>query len=190
MKPDLHQIRHGCGSIVLFLAFACGPAAASDIIVKNAGSEIANDMVIVNADALFNFSEDALKALNSGIALIIDLDIKITRPRSYLWDPELLSTHRRYSIERHALSEQFILTDLITGDRRIHGSLELAIEDLGTIRELPFAEASELDDKRPYNFNLRLRLDIESLPAPMIPLAYISPSWRMSSGWYRWKPGR
>jgi hypothetical protein len=188
MKLERNQIKNGCVSIALFLAVVSGSVCASDIIVENADTEIVNDMVLINADASFDFSEDALNALNSGIPLIIDLDIKIRRTRSYLWDPELLSTHRRYSIERHALSKQFILTDLITGDRRIHGSLDLAIGDLGTIRKLPLAEASELDNKAPYNFSLRLRLDIESLPAPMIPLAYISPSWHMSSGWYRWKP--
>ena len=187
MKRHPNWVQNGFVSITLFLAIICGPVYASDITVKNADTEIVNDMVLVNADASFDFSEDALNALNSGISITIELDIKITRPRNYLWDPKLLSTHREYSIQRHALSEQFILTELITGARHIHGSLELAIDDLSRIRGLPLAEISELDNQTLYNISLRIRLDIESLPAPMIPLAYISPSWHMSSGWYRWK---
>ena len=187
MKRYPKWMQNGFVSSVLFLAIVSGPVYASDIIVKNADAEIVNDMVLVNADASFDFSEDALNTLNSGIPITIELDIRITRPRNYLWDPELLSTHREYSIQRHALSEQFILTELITGDRHIHGSLELAIDDLGRIRGLPLAEISALDNQALYNISLRIRLDIESLPAPMIPLAYISPSWHMSSGWYRWK---
>ena len=30
----------------------------------------------------------------------------------------------------------------------------------------------------------------DALPAPMVPLAYVSPGWHMSSGWYRWKTDR
>ncbi len=180
-------VRHRCFFVGAMFLLWIGSVHASDITVRDAQTEVVNDMFFVNADASFNFSEDALDALNSGIPIYIELDVRITRPRKYLWDPKLISTHRKYSIERHALSEQFILSDLITGDRSLHGSLELAIDDLGTIRELPVAEASELDQESAYDVSLRLRLDIESLPAPLIPLAYISPGWHMSSGWYRWK---
>jgi hypothetical protein len=173
--------------IISMLAVWLGIVYASDITIRKARMEIVNDMFLVNADASFNFSDDARDALNSGIPIFIDLDIRITRPRKYLWDSKLITAHRKYSIERHALSEQFILTDLITGDRSLHGSLDLAIEALGKIRGLPLAEASEIDQKSSYEVSLRLRLDIESLPAPLIPLAYISPGWHMSSGWYRWK---
>ena len=37
---------------------------------------------------------------------------------------------------------------------------------------------------------LRLRLAIRSLPGPLIPVAYISPGWHMSSGWFRWQTQR
>ena len=173
--------------IIAMLVVWLGSVYASDITIRKAHTEVVNNMFLVNADASFNFSEDALDALNSGIPIFIELDVRITRPRKYLWDPQLISARRKYSIERHALSEQFILSDQITGDRSLHASLDLAIEDLGTIRALPVAEASEIDQESAFNVSLRLRLDIESLPAPLIPLAYISPGWHMSSGWYRWK---
>ena len=31
-----------------------------------------------------------------------------------------------------------------------------------------------------------VRAEIEALPAPLRPIAYVSPSWRLSSGWYEW----
>lgn len=171
-------------------ALLLGAALASDIAIEDARSEIVNDMFLVSADANFDFSDDAIRALESGVPIFFELEVRITRRRRLLWDPEVVSTHRRYSVERHALSDQYILTDLITGDRRVHRSLGLAIEDLGRIRDLPLAEVSELDVEPPYDLSLRLRLDIESLPAPMVPLAYLSPGWHMSSGWYRWKTDR
>ena len=184
---ELKPVHHRSNLLIAMSVVWLVAVYASDITVQKAHTEVVNDMFLVNADASFDFSKDAIDALNSGIPIFIDLDIRITRPRKYLWDPKLVTAHRKYSIERHALSEQFILADSITGERRLHGSLELAIQDLGTIRALPLGEASEIDRDSPYHVSLRLRLDIESLPAPLIPLAYISPSWHMSSGWYQWK---
>lgn len=177
-------------AVLLLSATAGNDLAASEIIVDDARAQVVNDMFLVSADARFEFSDDAIRALESGVPIFFDLEIRITRERRLLWDPEVVSTRRRYSIERHALSDQYILSDLITGDRNIHRSLNLAIEDLGRIRELPLAEVSDLDVDPPYDVSLRLRLDIESLPAPMVPLAYLSPGWHMSSGWFRWKTDR
>lgn len=176
--------------VLLLFATAGSGVTASEIIVDDARAQVVNDMFLVSADARFEFSDDAIRALESGVPIFFDLEIRITRERRLLWDPEVMSTRRRYSIERHALSDQYILSDLITGDRNIHRSLNLAIEDLGRIRDLPLAEVSDLDVDPPYDVSLRLRLDIESLPAPMVPLAYLSPGWHMSSGWYRWKTDR
>ena len=71
--------------------------------------------------------------------------------------------------------------------RRLHSSLELAIDDLGRIRNLPIAETSQLGSEQNLEVAMRLRLAIRSLPGPLIPVAYISPGWHMSSGWFRWQ---
>ncbi|MGR8918542.1 MAG: DUF4390 domain-containing protein [Gammaproteobacteria bacterium] len=162
------------------------PAAASDITISGARSAIDNGILMLDADAAFEFSDDALEAIESGIVLYFDLDIRIRRPRRYMWDSTVFTTRRRYAIERHALSDQYVLTDTVTGTRRSHPSLAAAIEDLGRLRQVPVLEATELDAGTDYDLGIRLRLDIESLPAPMVPLAYLSPGWRMSSGWHRW----
>jgi hypothetical protein len=57
---------------------------------------------------------------------------------------------------------------------------------LGQIRAIPIAEEAQLDNSHDYQIGIRARLDLDSLPAPLRPIAYISPSWRMSSGWYQW----
>ena len=174
----------------LFVVCACAlgmPASAGSIAIDSAESEVVNEMYVVNADVAFAFSDDAIEAIKSGIALYIDVDFRISRVRRYLWDPDILTLSRRYQIERHALTDRYVITDLVTDDRRTHDSLEAAVHDLGRIRGIPLAEAALLDDTSEYRVELRARLDLESLPAPLRPLAYISPSWRMSSGWYQWK---
>lgn len=172
------------------LIIACAlsmPARAGSITIDSAESEVVNQMYVVNADVAFTFSDDAIEAIRSGIALYIDVDFRISRERRFLWDPDILTLSRRYQIERHALTDRYIITDLVTEDRRTHDSLEAAVLDLGRVRGIPLAEEALLDDTSEYRIELRARLDLESLPAPLRPLAYISPSWRMSSGWYQWK---
>lgn len=177
---------HAC-LVSLALLLGCLCARAGDIIIDTANLNVRNEIVMLDCDCRLEFSEDAIDALNSGIPLYFDLEIRFERPRRMLWDPEIYATRRRFVIERHALTERFVLTDLITEQRSVHASLERAIHELGHIRNLPIIEAATLADFDTLNVQIRLRLDINALPAPMIPLAYVSPGWRMSSGWYRWQ---
>ena len=173
---------------VLVLVSLGSPACrASDITITAADSHITNEILMLDADADFKFSDDAIKAINSGVAITIEFDLRISRPRKYLWDSELLNAHRDFTIERHALSQQYILSDRATAERRLHGSLELAIDDLGRLRNLPIAEIRQLKGEKVVEMAMRLRLAIRSLPGPLIPVAYISPGWHMSSGWHRWQ---
>lgn len=172
--------------LLCILCFAAGSAWAGDITVRSADSEVINQMHVINAEVTFEFSDDALEAMRSGVALIIDVDFRIKQRRRYMWDPDVQYLSRRYRIERHALTNRYVITDLVTDDRRIHDSIEAAVRDLGRIRAVPVFEVSDLDASRNYRIGIRARLDLESLPAPLRPIAYISPSWRMSSGWYQW----
>lgn len=172
----------------LLLALLWLPSAQAGSITLTAANEhFTNDMVMIDADADFKFSDDAIKAINSGVPITIEFDIRVSRPRKLLWDAEILNAHREFVIERHALSKQYIIADQITGARRLHSSLELAIDDLGRIRNLPIAETSQLGSEQDLEVAMRLRLAIRSLPGPLIPVAYISPGWHMSSGWFRWQ---
>ena len=164
------------------------PCSRAGTITVTAGDEhISNDIVMIDADADIRFSEDAVKAIDSGVPITIEFDVRVSRPRKLLWDSEVFNAHREFTIERHALSKQYILADQITGGRRIHGSLQFAIDDLGRIRNTPVAEAGQLTGTGDLTFAIRLRLAIRALPGPLIPVAYISPGWHMSSGWFRWQ---
>lgn len=175
---------------VLILFFACvlpDNANAGTVTVQSASSTVVNDIYLVDADMVLEFSDDALEALTSGIALIIEVDIKVTRQRRYLWDVTVLKVARRYRIEKHALSERYVLTDLVTEDRSVYTSIEEAVAALGQIRHLPIAERHQFAGEDEYRASIRASLDIEALPAPLRPIAWISPAWRMGSKWYQWK---
>ncbi|MGD9299645.1 MAG: DUF4390 domain-containing protein, partial [Thiohalocapsa sp.] len=37
-----------------------------------------------------------------------------------------------------------------------------------------------------YEVQIRVSLDIEELPLPLRPMAYLYPSWKQSSKWTKW----
>ena len=172
--------------LVCVLSATTVDAFAGSVTVTSADSTVINRMYVIDAEVEFAFSDDALEALRSGIALFIDVDFRVQRLRPYVWDPIILKLSRRYQIERHALTDRYVITDLITDDRRIYESLESAVGDLGRLRAIPIAEEAAFDHTSEYRIGLRARLDLGSLPGPLRPIAYVSPSWRMSSGWYQW----
>ena len=184
-QPDSQALVLAC-----MLCLSSFAALAGDILIESAQTRIENGVLLLDAASRFEFSDDAIDALNSGIGLVIELDLKIMRPRKYFWDRKVLKVHRTFKIERHALSKKFVVSDRVTGERHAHSELELAIAELQDIKDLALfnTRADDFCDKCDAAF--RLRLDLESLPAPMIPLAYVSPSWHMSSGWYRWSIAR
>jgi Domain of unknown function (DUF4390) len=182
--------KFACAECLLALLLTClwAPCLLAGTITVTAGDEhISDGNVMIDADADIRFGEDAIKAIDSGVPITIDFDVRVSRPRKFFWDTEILNAHREFTIERHALSKQYIVADRVTGIRRIHGSLQLAIDDLGRIRNIPIADAQQVGGAGDLIFAIRLRIAIRSLPGPLIPVAYISPSWRMSSGWFRWQ---
>ena len=176
-------------SLSLALAALCllvsNAAHAGDIIIDDASVLDKNGSSVVSSKMEFLFSEAAIEALESGVALQIEFNLKIKRTRRYLWDKRISTLSKRLKIERHALTERYIVTDSLDQQRRIFESINSAFNGLNEMSDIPVSSLSELQDGE-YTIALRARLDIEALPAPMRPIAYISPAWRMSSEWFEW----
>lgn len=158
---------------------------AGDIVVDAASVIDVNGSPVVSSQMQFQFSDAAIEALQSGVGLHIEFNLKIKRERRFMWDKSIVRLSKRIKLERHALTERYIVIDLLEQRRRIFDSLDAAFDGINEMSDIPVGSFSELKNDN-YTLAVRARLDIEALPAPMRPIAYISPSWRMSSGWYEW----
>jgi hypothetical protein len=63
---------------------------------------------------------------------------------------------------------------------------EAAVTALGEIKGLQLLDQSRLEPDVPYEVQIRASLDIEELPLPLRPMAYLYPSWKQSSEWTKW----
>jgi hypothetical protein len=175
----------GKPALAIILSFFClfltGKLLADDIKLTNINYKINNKVLMATAKAEFSFDEDVLAALESGITLYFELHIRVVQQRKYLWNAEHHRVKYAFSVRSHALSNQFITTNLVTGQQGVYRSIQLAIDNLGHLGYLAVVDINALTTTSNLLMEMKLALDIESLPAPMIPMAYISRSWHMSS---------
>ncbi|VAW92663.1 hypothetical protein MNBD_GAMMA23-2476 [hydrothermal vent metagenome] len=141
---------------------------------------------LLTANLNYHFSSEAIEALEHGVPLLILVDIEIRSPRWWWSDTTIAELEQGYLLLYHALSESYVVHNLNSGTQNNFIRLAQALSFLSTIKNLPILDANLLDPKKEYYLRVRTHLDIESLPAPMRPLAYISSDWQLSSGWYEW----
>jgi hypothetical protein len=173
--------------VLVGLALPGPPAHAGDIAIKDVRATSVNDIIHIDIDLALRFSKEAIEALNSGVPITIEINVEVERKRRFWWNDTLFGAKQRYTITRHALSEQYVIANQVNGDRRAFLDWDDALASLNSLRGLPVMERRLIEPGERYTGAVQVRLDIESLPAPMRPLAYFSPAWRMSSSWFEWK---
>ena len=178
---------------ILFLFITPTIAQAGEITIHNANTEIKNGLLMLTVEANLPLTvetdlplaDEVIDALESGVAIVFELEVRLVKTRKYWFDKTVLSTRRRYTVAHHALSERFVVTDLITGQARTFNSIKIMLNSAGKLKDIPIADENIVEPG--LRGNARVYLDIGALPSPMLPLAYFSPGWHISSEWYEWK---
>jgi uncharacterized protein DUF4390 len=169
-----------------YLCLGAGAAPAAELKVESASTLLVNKVYLLNARIHYSLSAKALEALSQGVPLTLELQIRVFRRRRFLWDEEVASLKQSYQLKYHPLTEQYLVKNLNTESQHSYPTLDAALNDLGHLQNFPMLDRRVLESGEKYTAGLRVRLDIEALPAPLRPLAYLSPAWRLSSDWYSW----
>jgi hypothetical protein len=170
----------------LFFTAPYTSAHADGFKILNAKTTLVKNVYHLDSSMSLEFSADALEALRSGVPLIVLVNIEVLKKRSWWWDKTVAELEQGYLLLYHALSEKYIIHNLNSGAQQNYISLNAALSALGKINDLPVIDKNLLDKNSAYYIRLRTYLDIESLPAPMRPIAYISSQWQLQSDWYSW----
>jgi hypothetical protein len=121
------------------------------------------------------------------VPIVFELVIRVVRRRRWIPNESVASLLQQYRLKYHALTELYLVTNLNSGERSSHPTMRSALREMGRIRNLPVIDASLLQSGQDYQVELRVELDIESLPAPLRLLAYLSLDWWSSSEWHQWR---
>ena len=191
----MHSYKSTRPNTLLFAALLClfisgifaTSSHAEGFRILAAETKLKNNVFLLEANMDLKFSVDALEALRSGVPLIVLVNIEVLKDRNWWWDKTIAELEQGYLLLYHALSEKYIIHNLNSGSQQNFNSLNTALHSLSNLRDLPLIDKNLLEEGDNYYVRLRTYLDIESLPAPMRPIAYISSQWQLESDWFTWQ---
>jgi len=167
----------------------------ADFTVIKPGAVLANKTMELSGQLRLDLSAKVEEALDKGIPLAIEVEYRLFRIRKFIWDAQLANWSFTHSIKYHALSRQYLVRGhgLETSSVESFTTLQEALNFMGTLDGLSLPLPQQLDETTEtknnpgYRVQVRARLVIESLPAPLRPVAYTSSDWRLNTGWVSWK---
>ncbi|MGA8204739.1 MAG: DUF4390 domain-containing protein [Woeseiaceae bacterium] len=178
--------------IVAVMSVAASTAAQDNVEregyfeVRSASTRIVNGVHTLDARLQLVLSSEALKALSSGVALTIELQIELIRERHLWFDATAAELAVRYELEYRPLSQRYIVRNLNSGDQDSFATLYSALNNLGRIEGLPVIDDALLEPDRTYRIRLRAMLNTQQYPAPLRLLFFWRDEWQLQSDWYEW----
>ncbi len=158
--------------------------------VRSASTELEGGVHMLDARLQLVLSSEALKALNSGVPLTIELQMQVIRSRRFYLDALDAELAFRFELEYRPISQRYIVRNLNTGNQDSFATLYSALNSLGRIQRLPVIDETLLVPDRDYRVRLRALLATEQYSAPLRLLFFWRDEWQLKSEWYEWKLGR
>ena len=187
MSPGAHQSLRLLTLLCSLLTLAfIPPAADAEFHVHKVETSLVDDSYYLDAQIDYGFSSAALEALDNGVPLTMEVHVQVRSADAWIWDESLLDQRLRYRIHYKPLSERYQVTPLPGAGGRSFVTRDAAITALGEIHGLQLVGRQRLDPELDYEIHIKAALDTEELPLPLRPMAYLLPSWRLSSGWTSW----
>lgn len=161
-------------------------APDTGLSITNMNTSVSGGRCTVELELDIGLTDAVLEALHNGVPIQILVESRVLEPRRWLWSRTLSDDARRFSLSYHSLSSQYLIRWPDTEEYRAYPSRMAAI----SVLETPDPWELELPNGEPKTeliAETRVRLDLQSLPAPLRLVAYFSPEWRIGSGWRRAK---
>ena len=154
--------------------------------VRSAFLEPRDHVYLLNATLEVTLSKTAQQALSNGVPILIQLDFKVVRKRSWLTDVDVGSLTQRWRLSFDALTEHYLIRNESTGLQYSHASLDAALADIASVQALPVVDEALIQKGRQYEASLRLTASIEGgLPSTLKYMMFWI-DWRRSTEWYTW----
>jgi hypothetical protein len=180
-------------AFALLAVLAVGTGFAQDNIeregyfeVRSASTEIVDGVHTLDARLQLVLSSEALRALESGVTLSIELQLQVIRVRSLLPDDVEAELAVRYELEYSPVSQRYIVRNLNAGDQDSFATLYSALNSLGRFQGLPVIDDAVLEPDAKYRARARVMLNMQQYPAALRILFFWRGQWQLESEWYEW----
>lgn len=170
-------------NIWLVLLLAIQPVAADFSVIKSE-ARLASGGLNIQTEIDWTISDKVEEAINHGVELYLVAEFRVNR-RKWGRDQRLASRKLRASVRHHSLSGRYLLK---RSDRTVKDSFLTLTEALDSLKQVGFSDIEYVVSSSGSDYlAVRARISNKALPGPLQPLAYMSPAWRLSSGWTEWE---
>jgi hypothetical protein len=174
------------GVFILFFLSEIYAAQISGIEINHINGVIDNTMLRIDADIAYHLSKETRDALEHGVPLEFDIEFRIKKEREWFWDEIIVTKMITFRVVYQPLSGHYLVTQTNTGRRHQFRNLPDVLDFIGDINRFPLIGIDMIVPDKNYIAEIRAGLNIQALPAPLRPLAYISSQWQLSSSWQSW----
>jgi hypothetical protein len=156
-------------------------ACAAEAQIKRIEPLIGEGHLTLDLDVNLKLSPIVIDAAERGVPLYFTLDIKITSPRWWWWDRQIIETSLTRRMSYNTLTQQWRVA---TGDLFLPvGSLQEGVAVLEKVRGWPVAPLDRFEPKTQYDGSVRIRLDTSHLARPLQLDARNRGAWSLTSPW-------
>ncbi len=155
--------------------------------VRSATTELVDGVVTLDARLQLVLSSEALRALDAGVPLTIELQLELLRQRRFNFDAVDAELAVRFELEYRPLSQRYILRNLNSGNQESFATLYSALNTLGRVQNLPIVDEALLQSDKRYRGRLRALLNTQQYPAPLRFVFFWRNEWQLQSEWFQWQ---
>lgn len=171
----------------LLLAGWSAAALAEEFSFERVQVGLEGETILVDADIRYTLSEAVLEALEHGVPLTFELHVQLRRADAWIWESDEIDTRLRNVLRYHPLAGVYELRDLQNDATESFATRETALRALGRVRNYPVTRIAQLAPGLQYKLRMHSFLDVDALPLPLRPKAYISPAWSLESETWEWR---
>jgi hypothetical protein len=173
-------------ALVALAVGARAVAADEKFEIRSADFVPVQGVYLLNAKLHFVLPEGARQAIQDGVALKLHAELELQRARRWWLDDTVATLEQNYEVVYHALSENYLLRNLNSGEQTAYETFDTALEALTILHDVPVLDQSLLDPEQKYELRLRVTLDVRTLPETLRVVLFWTDNWRQRTDWYLW----
>lgn len=146
-----------------------------------------DNRIFLDAQLSYELNDTTAEALENGVPLTFVTQVQMRAVDAWFWEDDVASFKLRSSLRFRPLSGLYEVRNQTSTDKQVFATRASALRFMGKIRDMAIIERAQLDTSQDYRVRLNSYLDIEALPLPMRPRAYVSEDWDMQAEPWEWQ---
>jgi Domain of unknown function (DUF4390) len=190
--PDrIEMIRSPWVTLAAAWMALCSVVALADALdgvlqVRSAFVDLDHAVFQLHARIDYPMTPAISEALRDGVALIFDVDARVERARRFWFDSTVVDLTLRRELAYHTVSDRYVVRDPASGDEQTFGTLDAALQYLGTVDAWPILVEPQLETGAQYVISVRAGIHRGHLSSSLRALLFWTDDWSRVSNWYTW----